>query len=281
MPGILWLASYPKSGNTWLRIFIENLFQNTTAPAAINDLGVVKLGDAMVPLYEQAAGRPLSGLSEPEIHALREPLQRQWASGRETPIVKTHNALMIHDGRPLIHLEHTAGAIYIVRNPFDLTLSLADHYSLSIPDAMDMMCADFQRTPTTGAAVFQVIGNWTDHYRSWFSVPNFQPLLLRYEDMARTPTKTFGRFVKYMGLPQNTERLKRAIKNSSFSEVSRQEASQGFKERVRADQRFFRAGKVGGWRGVLNEGQIARIVDAHRPLLTELKYIDPKGRPKV
>ena len=60
MPGILWLASYPKSGNTWLRIFIENLFRNTAEPAPINDLGVVRYGDAMVPLYEQAAGRSLA-----------------------------------------------------------------------------------------------------------------------------------------------------------------------------------------------------------------------------
>ena len=70
---------------------------------------------------------------------------------------------------------------------------------------------------------------------------------MRYEDMVHNPIKTFGRFNKFLGLPKNPERLKRAIKNSSFSEVSKQETMVGFPERARPDQKFFRSGKVGGY----------------------------------
>lgn len=281
MPGILWLASFPKSGNTWLRIFIENLFRNTREPASINDMGVVKYGDMMIPLYERIAGRPIAGLDDAAIHALREPLQRFLASQPETAIVKTHNALMLHEGKPLICLEHTAGAVYVLRNVFDVTVSYAEHYRLSIDDAVESMTSDFQWTHTTGAAVFQILGNWTDHYRSWHTVPNFDPLTLKYEDMVKHPTAAFGAFMKYLGVPRNEERLKRAIRNSSFSEVAKQEKSAGFRERVHDKHVFFRQGRIGGYRERLSADHIKRLVEAHYDLLLEQGYITREGEPKV
>ncbi len=281
MAGIVWLASYPKSGNTWLRLFMENLFRNAMQPVPINEINVVKHGDAAHPLYEQVAGRPLRGASDAEFDALREPVQRFLASRPETTFVKTHNALMRHEGTPLICLEHTVGAVYLLRNPFDLTVSFADHYRISHDDAIEALASPYHHTKTTQAAIFQLLGGWTNHYRSWFGVENFTPLFIRYEDMNRDPVKTFGRFMRYLGLPKNPERLKRAIRNSSFKELERQEQEVGFRERVHEGQKFFRAGKTGGYRNVLSEKQIGRIIDAHGELLLEQKYISKDGRPRV
>lgn len=281
MSGILWLASFPKSGNTWLRIFIENLFRNSAEPVSINDLGVVRYGDMMGPLYEKLAGKPLAQLSDAEIHALREPLQKSWASQPETTIVKTHNALMLHEGRPLIHLEYTAGAVYVVRNVYDVTVSYADHYRLSLDDAVEAMTSYLQTTRTTQAAIFQVLGTWTDHYRSWHAVQNFEPLTLKYESMAKSPTKAFGAFMRYLGVPKNPERLKRAIRNSSFSVVSNQEAKAGFRERVHQSQKFFRSGGIGGYRQVLSDDHVKRLTERHYDLLLELGYITKSGTPRV
>ena len=281
MNGIIWLASYPKSGNTWLRVFIENLFRNTVKPAGINDLGIVKYGDNMYSLYERVASRKLTGASDAEFHQLRGPVQKFLASQPETTIVKTHNALITHEGAPLIHLEYTAGAVYLLRNPFDMVVSMAHHYRTSYDDAIRGIASSNHHTPTTPAAIFQILGGWTNHHRSWFGVDNFSPLLLRYEDMVRSPMKVFGRFMRYLGLPKNPERLKRAIQNSSFTVVERQEREGGFKERVHADHKFFRAGGVGHYRDVLDDRQIGRIIDAHGELLIEQGYINKSGRPKV
>ncbi len=281
MAGIVWLASYPKSGNTWLRLFMENLFRNAQQPVPINEITVVKYGDASYSLYEQVAGRPLRGANDTELNELREPVQRFLASRPDTSFVKTHNALMRHDGTPLICLGHTAGAIYLLRNPFDLTVSFADHYRISHDDVIEAMASPYHHTKSTPAAIFQLLGGWTNHYRSWFGVENFNPLFMRYEDMNRDPVKTFGRFMRYLGLPKNPERLKRAIRNSAFKELERQERDVGFKERVHEGQKFFRAGKTGGYREVLSERQIGRIIDAHGELLLEQKYISKDGRPRV
>lgn len=281
MGGILWLASFPKSGNTWLRIFIENLFRNSPEPVSINDLGIVRYGDMMGSLYAELAGRPLDQLSDANIHALRGPLQRSWAAQSETVIAKTHNALMMYEGQPLIHLDCTAGAVYVVRNVYDVTVSYADHYRLSIDDAVEAMTSEMQTTKTSQAAVFQILGTWTDHYRSWHAVENFNPLTLKYEDMAKSPMKAFGAFMRYLGVPKDPARLKRAIRNSSFSVVSSQENKAGFRERVHQSQKFFRAGGTGGYRQVLSEDHIKRLTERHYDLLLELGYVSKSGEPRV
>jgi hypothetical protein len=279
--GIIWLASYPKSGNTWLRLFMENLFRNAMRPVPINELSLVKYGDSAFSIYEQVAGRPLSDASDAELNALREPVQRYLASGPETRFVKTHNALMRNEGQPMIYLEHTVGAVYLLRNPFDLTVSFADHFRISHDDAIEALASPSHHTKTTPSAICQLLGGWTNHYRSWFDVENFNPVFIRYEDMIRDPVKSFGRFMRYLGLPKNPERLKRAIRNSSFAEVERQEREVGFRERAHQGQKFFRKGTSGGYKEVLSERQIGRIIDAHGDLLLEQKYISKDGRPRV
>ena len=74
--GIIWLASYPKSGNTWLRIFLENLFRNSRTPVDINDLNVVRFSDNSYSLYETVCGKSLRKESDSNIHKLRNTLQK-------------------------------------------------------------------------------------------------------------------------------------------------------------------------------------------------------------
>lgn len=282
MPGgILWLASYPKSGNTWVRIFLENLFRNGSEPVSINELNVVSFGDAQRQLYQLLTERPLDELSDHDILKLRPMLQERLASRSETSIVKTHNRMGFVDEIPIISFEHTMGAIYVVRNVFDVAISFAAHYNASMDETVSGLCRPTFHTPTTKAAVIQYLGPWGEHYRGWTGVPGFEPLVLRYEDLRAKPFKEFSRIVKFLKIPATPERIKKAIRFSSFDEVSRQERQGGFRERVRADQRFFREGKVGGWRKGLSDEHVARLIDAHGDVLRELRYIDKNGKPLV
>ncbi len=279
--GILWLASYPKSGNTWIRVFLENLFRNASAPASINDLQVVAYGDAQPDLYRELTPQPLDSLDEAAIHGLRHGFQRRLAEQPDTAIVKTHNMIGEVFGAPLIHLEFTMGAIYVVRNVFDVAVSFASHYGNSIDEAVEGISAASMMTPRTGPALPQYLGSWSGHYRSWTGIPGFEPLVLRYEDLRARPFKEFSRIVKFLKLPAPADRVKRAIRFSNFEEVTRQEKSHGFKERVRADQVFFRQGRVGGWRQHLSDDHVEALVAAHGGVLRELKYIDKNGSPTV
>jgi hypothetical protein len=119
-PGIVWLASYPRSGNTWTRNFLHNLFRvldgKESAPQDINTLGEYTLWDVAGPRFEQLLGKPLHAASRSEIAAIRIKVQQQIADEADAPVfVKTHNALVLDRGYPTINMGATSGAIYIVR----------------------------------------------------------------------------------------------------------------------------------------------------------------------
>ena len=279
--GIIWLASYPKSGNTWLRIFLENLFRNTQSPADINDLSVVKFSDNSFSLYETVSGKSLRNENDSNIHKLRNQVQKYMGSHSETVFAKTHNAVMNFENSPLIWLEHLAGVVYVIRNPLDMLISFSDHYNLTIDDTIEAISSPYHRINSTEKGIFQILGGWSNHYYSWFSVENLSPLCLRYEDMIQNPVKSFGKLTKFLGLPKDTPRLKRAIRNSSFQVVSQQETRSGFAEQSRAGHKFFRQGKVGSYRRVLSGDQIAKVIDNHGELMVEIGYLDKNGKLKV
>ena len=281
MKGIYWLASYPKSGNTWLRIFMENLFRNTAEPASITDLTVVRYADTVHGLYREARGRSATELSDAEIHRLRGSVQRRLASQGETSFVKTHNMLARHRGLPLIYPQYTVGAAYLVRNPFDMVVSYAHHYGIGIDDAIDAITSPFNHVETSEQSVFQILGTWSQHVQSWTSSAPFRPLVLRYEDLVNRPVRTFEKFVAALGLPRNPERLCRAVRHSGFATVAAQERERGFRERSRPDQVFFRSGSVGSWRDILTEHQAGRIIDAHGEVLIAHRYMSRNGTLRV
>tara|TARA_Y100001934_G_C11635847_1_gene443253 strand:- start:182 stop:481 length:300 start_codon:yes stop_codon:yes gene_type:complete len=99
--------------------------------------------------------------------------------------------------------------------------------------------------------------------------------------MIQNPVKSFGKLMKFLGLPKDTSRLKRAIRNSSFKVVSQQENKTGFGEQSRAGHKFFRQGKVGSYRRVLSDVQIAKVVNSHGELMFEMGYLDKNGKLKV
>lgn len=280
MSGILWLASFPKSGNTWLRAFLANLLSNAREPVDINALPQFGWGDAKAELYETAAGRPIVEMTDEELHLLRPRVHRMMAGlrGGDTLLAKTHNAVTTLGGVSTITPEVTAGAIYVIRNPLDVTVSYASHFGLSIDDTIDAMAADSNFITTSDKFVFQMLRSWSSHVRSWTEAPGLDPLVLRYEDMARKPGKTFGKVVRFLGLPSPPGRIERAIRFSNFKELARQEARRGFVERSANADRFFRQGRPGAWRTALTGAQVARVIAAHREVMRAHGYVDARDR---
>ncbi len=279
---VLWLASYPKSGNTWVRAFLANLFANPAQPVHVNQLANFAYGDHQGLYYARLAGRDFSTLSDEEINRLRPQVQRQIATARpETVFVKTHNALTTLDGVPTIAPDVSAGVIYVLRNPLDLAVSYAHHYSVTLDAAIDALGSSLNRIVTDGATAFQFLGSWTDHVRSWLVPPPMPHHLMRYEDMIAHPSKTFGQLVNnYLKLPKDRARLQKAIRFSSFKVLSGQEARDGFVERSANADRFFRQGRVGGWRDVLSEAQVERLLVDHREMMQRFGYLAPDGTPR-
>lgn len=280
MSGIIWLASYPKSGNTWIRAFLANYLANRSKPVPINELPDHILGDNLILHYEQFTGRKYEDMDTEELARLRPQIHMWFAqSRREDVFVKTHNAMATAEKVPLITPTATAGAIYVVRNPMDVAVSFAHHYQIDYDRAIQALAAEEYRLPSSSGILPQYLGSWSRHVTSWNTAPGLTLIRLRYEDLRNKPVKAFGQLTRFLGLPEDRSRLKKAIKFSSFGALAKQEKVTSFVE-ARPDGKapFFRSGQVGAWRKVLSEDQVARVIEVHRPVMIEQGYLSPDGR---
>jgi hypothetical protein len=273
---IIWLASYPKSGNTWMRVFLHNLLLNPVEPVSINTVTRFCVGEAAASHFNQFDPRPLSQLSDQEVARLRPKVQQYLTHfSSDSVFVKTHNYLAEHEGFPLISLEHTAGAIYMIRNPLDVAISFSHHFGLELDESIEQMSHSGIGTATNDKNAQQVYGTWSLNVQSWTqqSLPALH--VVRYEDMARQPFRTFENVAKFLGLNPPGERLRRAIKSSSFETLKAQEDQHGFDESTEYS-RFFREGRVGQWKEALSEEQVRRVVSDHREQMERFGYM-PDG----
>ena len=282
MPGIIWLASYPKSGNTWLRAFLANYFLNPSEPLPVNDLYKFCYGDGFLFLYEEAAGKPKEELTEDELRQLRPQMHRFIAdAGPADKFVKTHNYIGEEGGIPLITPEVTAGAVYVVRNPLDVAISVAHHYQVDFDRAIEIL-----NTPhrvlygDPDLQLPDIVGTWTQHVRSWTEAPGLNPHVIRYEDMQAKPGPTFRALAKFLGVPVEPKRLRRAVRFASFDSLAGQEQTLGFNEaRPDGAVRFFRRGQSGQWREYLTQDQTDRVIATHSDTMRRFGYLDKKHNP--
>ncbi len=280
MAGIIWLASYPKSGNTWARMFIENLLLDSDRPADINARKLFGVGEASSKWWLRVSETPPHKMDKISAAALRPKVHLLLTTlSPENVIVKTHNALIEYAGVPQITMSLTAGAVYILRNPLDLVLSFADHFGVSVDRAIKMMATEVLVTPSSETLAFECLSSWSTHVESWTAAPHPRLLVVRYEDMRATPNETFGRIARHLGHDPSPERLQRAIDNSSFEKLKAQEKEEGFVERSEKAKHFFRVGASGQWRARLSKVQIRRIVQNHERTMRRYGYLDERGNP--
>ena len=280
MGNLVWLASFPKSGNTWLRVFLHNLFANSFRPIDLNRMqGGIFQSDSALTWFRLLDNRPLAEWSADDIARMRPRVHALIAKTNSDSIFcKTHNGLMTIRGHSTINLHVTSGAIYIVRNPLDVVLSLADFLGVDIDRAIDFLNTDFMETDSDPDrnTVSVALGSWSQHVKGWTDNPNPSLHVVRYEDMFEHPFTAFGKIAHFLGLNPSRQRLSRAIGNSSFRLLQKQEEQTGFKEKSVHQKRFFRRGTTGEWSERLREEQVQRICEAHGEQMKRFGYL-PDG----
>jgi hypothetical protein len=278
--GIIWLASYPKSGNTWLRVLLTNYVRSTDEPADINRL-IGGPGASARERFDHWVGVEASALDPNVVERLRPEVYRCLArDADETLFVKVHDAwVRLDTGEPMFPVDVTLGVVYIIRNPLDLAASCAHHWGTSIAAAVERLC-DGSAAASAGRVspgmpdqLRQRLGSWDEHVRSWVDDSGGPLHVVRYEDLSVDPCGFFGGVVKFCGLDYDEDLVKKAVAFSSFGELKRQEASAGFAERSwAAPGGFFRRGEVGSWRDELPGHLAERLTTAHHQTMQRFGY---------
>jgi hypothetical protein len=277
MHGIIWLASYPKSGNTWTRNFLHNLINvmagDDLETQDINRMNQHSTWEISGKAYEKLLGKNLGQCTREEIASVRHQVQQQIADNADgLAFVKTHHALVMDRKKPTINFDITSGAIYIVRNPLDVAISFSHHLNASIDEAIEQMAIVGLETPVNEKSVYEVYSSWSQHVESWTRKPQRTIYVMRYEDMLNDPATTFRGLARHLLLEPSVAQLERAIELSSFDRLQSQEKEKGFKEKPKDAKQFFRSGKANQWQQELNGRQIDRIVNTHRKQMERFNY---------
>lgn len=280
MSGIVWLASYPKSGNTWVRVLLANYLSREPEPVDINRLEVSTMAGARR-LFDEWCGVEASALDEATVDRLRPEVYKRLADDSQADLfIKVHDAWSeSQPGQPLFPPEVTKALVYIVRNPLDVAVSAASHWRLDAEAVVDRMCDRGYVQSRAGCRLpdqlRQFLGSWSEHAGSWLDRSALGGHVVRYEDIRDDPGCALTGMLRACGLACDPGRVRTAVQFSGFRELQRQEQAQGFRERpFRSRSSFFRRGEVGAWRDELPSPLVRRLVRAHGEMMVRFGYLD-------
>ena len=279
--GIIWLASYPRSGNTWMRIALSYLTEKEWNPEDINSIPIVYATGRT--LFDDVIGVESSDLADEQIELLRPQVYEQMAGGLEEYLFcKIHDAWTLNSaGEPVLSANATAGAIYIVRNPLDVAVSFAHFLGKDVEHVIRIMEDPgyiwYREKIRLIGQLPQRLLSWSGHVLSWIETAPIPVHVVRYEDMKERTVETFSGVVRFAGLKHSQAEIEGAIKASSFERLQELEKKTGFREKPSTATSFFRKGVAGSWREALTDGQVKRIMRVHGAMMRRLGYLDEAG----
>ena len=279
---IIWLASYPKSGNTWVRSIISSLLYSNDGN--FNFELMLKVSQFPEKKYFKDFVNDFGNFNE---------IKESWISAQDKinldnqiKILKTHQGKYTVGKNSFTNDQNTLATIYIVRDPRTLISSISNHYTLPI----DSVC-DFLTTPQiigntkkwedkeTGMQC--LLGKWNDHYRSWTRNKN-NFLLIKYEDLIQNPENELEKIInflkKYLDVKTNDNKNKKILETTSFKNLKEMEQKGLFKENVlnkKDDSKvnFFHLGPANNWKDTLDEDVKNKIEKNFYNEMKELDYL--------
>jgi aryl sulfotransferase len=272
----IWLASYPKSGNTWLRAVYTGWLKQD-APR-LNELAGRLIASARQP-FDDALGVASSDLTHEEIDVLRPRVDELLAADVAGPILrKCHDAFFDGPaGEPVLLVAATRSAIYMIRDPRDVAVSVAHHYGRPVEWGARYVSDPSAVMGTPRRALVdqlrQRLGTWSEHVRSWVDAAPFPVHVLRYEDCIAEPVSAFGEALRAVGIDASDEaRIAAAVEQADFDRLRAEEDRDGFSEKPPDAQRFFRRGRAGGWKDELPGDLAAAVRDEHLEIMDRFGY---------
>ena len=278
---IIWVASYPKSGNTLVRAILTSLIYSQDGNFNINFLKKIE----QYPLNHHFEGLLNKFNDINELSKFWTISQDKLNLDKKIKFLKTHHLRCGIGNYTFTNSKNTIGTIYIVRDPRDVITSFAQHYALSIEKAKYAMFnskTDIfpEREKNLDLALRTLIGSWSDHYNSW-TKNNKNLLFIKYENLIKNKKSELLRIIKFINnfikIPISEIKINNCINSTTFKSMKKYE-EKGIFEETSFDKndkkiKFFNYGKEGNWKNVLSKEIVLNIEKKFQKEMKELGYI--------
>ena len=257
---IIWIASYPKSGNTYLRSFLASYYFSKDGKFSFEHL-------LKIHQFPNMKFSKIKSISKEEASKNWVFNQNSFFNKKNLNLVKTHNCLLPFKGNKFTTKNETLGAVYIVRDPRNVITSLTHHYSLNYNQAFTNMINEdaslLEQSHEFDHSNFTYLNSWSNHYKSWKNNSIFNVLFIKYEDLEKNKEETFKKVILFINkfkkneINFNEKKFLNSIKSTNFNNLKNKELNEGFEESVyfkktKKKVNFFNLGFNNRWKKILS-----------------------------
>ncbi len=277
---IIWIASYPKSGNTWIRSFLTAYYFCEDGIFDIDKLNYIQ--DYPNKQFFK------NEVKEGEIHNHWEESQRIILAEKKIKFLKTHNSLITAFGNEFTKPKYSLGVIYIIRDPRNVITSVKNHNDFQTYDkALEFMqnentvISDYKHL--NNHAKTNIINSWRINYQSWLSNNRFRRFTVKYEDLIEKTDQTLRDLIIFVNTicrfnnGIDIKKFNNAVQSTTFDKLQNLENSGRFSESVYSDKtkekiKFFYLGPKNNWKEKLSKSLIDKMNDYYKDDLKKLNY---------
>ena len=282
---IFWIASYPKSGNTWLRALISSYY--FSEDGVFHEKIIKNIGQFPEKKHFTSFNYDPKVVTDTTRFWIK--AQEKINEDKKLRFFKTHNVFGTLNNQNFTNKENSIGCIYIIRDPRNIITSLKNHYELDDDSALKWMTRennfiyDVEKLDRDGYSDFQFISSWATNYKSWKVQKKIPIKIIKYEDLLNKTYAVFMDVVKFINETTNNkekiskDKLKNSVNSTLFDKLKNNEEKYGFSEAIQSKKEnkkipFFHLGPKNDWRRILDEDFKKKLNNVFEKNLIELSY---------